>query len=215
VTPTLRRSRDDIFLIGEEELLEGQEGGGDPDPTIASGDLGGRSCRRGPRSPHLPGPIHGARGLAALGLGAGALALLAALELGGGEGPDRPPAGSSPRSPLISRSAASAPAMPAVRHHRQTARPAEVHRPRVAHHRHPRPSSAPEPSRPPITRTEPEREPTPQVAPVSSSAVTATAPAPAAAEAPAASAPKTPSPGPPPSSSGGGPVGVESFGFER
>ncbi|HEX4306427.1 MAG TPA: hypothetical protein VHZ54_10340 [Solirubrobacterales bacterium] len=211
--PTLRRSRDDIFLIGEEQILAAQEPDPAPDPTIAIEAPGGRSSRR-PRSPHLPGSLQGARGLALAGLGAGVLAVLAALELGGGSGPARRATTSSPRSPLISRSAARVPAAPATRTHARAARPAEVHRPAVVHHHRPRHPEARVRSRSQVIQSEPEREPTIPVAPVSSPVVTPTEPTPVSGLSAAAPAEPT-SPGPPPSSSGGGPGGVESFGFER
>jgi hypothetical protein len=213
VIPTLRRSRDDVFLIGEESILAGPEIVSDPDPITPIETLGESPSRR-PRSAHLPGSLNGARGLALAGLGAGAALLLAALELGGGKGPALPTPTSSPRSPLISRSTARVPASPAARVHHPVARPAEVHRPTVVHHRS-RHAEHPASVRPPVTPQEPEREPTEPVAPVSSTAVTEAKPTPAPAVAPAATTGSTPSPGPPPSSSGGGPAGVESFGFER
>lgn len=224
--PTLRRGRDDVFLIGEEDLLLAQDSGRDPDPTIATGGLGGRPSRR-PRPRRLPASLRGARGLALLGLAAGAPALLLALRPGGGEGPAPALPTSPPRSPLISRSAAGVPALRTTRLPRPIARPAEVPRRSVVHHRSPR-HQAPAPPRPQVTRAEPEREPTPQVAPVSSPAVrrTEAAPEPDPQSAPTA-APTPPDP-PPPSSGGGpggvedpssskdaGPSGVESFGFER
>jgi hypothetical protein len=212
VIPTLRRSRDDIFLIGEEQILADQEVARDPDPTVAIEGLDGRSSRRLPRPAHLPGSLQGARGFALAGLGAGAVALLAVLSPGGGEGPAHPTT-PSPRSPLISRSPAGVPADRTARVHAPAAAPAEVHRPTVHHHR-PRRPEAPAPIRPTLTTSEPEREPTSRVAPVSPPVVTPTEPAPGAERAPAATAPSAP-PGPPPTSSGGGPAGVESFGFER
>jgi hypothetical protein len=211
VAPTLRRSRDDVFLIGEESLLTDQGIGPGTDPTIAI-DEGGRPART-PRSAHLPGSLHGARGIALAGLGAGVVALLAALELGGGKGPARPTPTSSPRSPLISRSAARVPAEPPPRVHLPAAGPAEVRRPTPVHDERSRHTGLRVSGRPPITEEEPEREPTPEVAPVSSPPVTETPPTPAPAEAPAATDPTPPAP--PPSSSGGGPAGAESFGFER
>jgi hypothetical protein len=217
VIPTLRRSRDEIFLIGEEQILAEPEASRNPDPTIAIEAPGGRSSRRSPRSSHLHGSLQGARGLALSGLGAGAVALLAVLELGGGKGPAHPQAISSPRSPLISRSAAGVPAEPTTtRVHAPVAGPAEVPRPTVQdHHQHrPRHAEHQVSDRPPFTESEPEREPTLPVAPVSSPAVTPTEPTPEPEEASLAAATST-SPGPPPSSSGRGPAGVESFGFER
>jgi hypothetical protein len=214
VIPTLRRSRDDVFLIGEEQILT-DPAAADPGPLFTTGPEDGHSSRLPSRPPRTPGSLHGARGIALLGLGAGAAALLAALELGGGgEGPAHPPATSPARSPLISRSVARVPAGPKARVHTPAARPAEVNRPTVAHHQRPRHSEAPVRSRPPTTAGEPEREPTLPVAPVSSTAVVGAEPTPAPEEAPPATAEPTP-PGPPPSSSGGGPEGVESFGFER
>jgi hypothetical protein len=212
VIQTLRRGRDDVFLIGEEQLLTDQDAA-DPDLTFTTGPQGGRSIRRTARSYRIPSSLHGARGLALAGLATGLAAILAALELGGGGGPTHRTRTSSPRSPLISRSAARVPADPTTRVHPRAARAVEVHRPSVVHHRPRRPDRR-EPSRPTTTAVEPEREPTIQVAPVSSSAVVPTAPTPAPSEGPTA-APKSTPPVPPPSSSGGGPAGVESFGFER
>jgi hypothetical protein len=214
VIPTLRRSRDDVFLIGEESILTGPEIGADPDPITPIETLGESPSRR-PRSAHLPGSLHGARGLALAGLGAGAALVLAALELGGGKGPALPTPTSSPRSPLISRSTARVPAIPSARIPAPAARPAEVHRLPVVHHHRSRHAEHPASVRPPVTQEQPEREPTEQVAPVSSTAVTEAQPTRAPAVAPAATTGSTPPPGPPPSSSGGGPAGVESFGFER
>jgi hypothetical protein len=218
VIPTLRRSRDDIFLIGEEQILTEQEPARDPDPTFAIEGLGGRSSRRAPRSPHLHSSLHGARLLVPVGLLAGVVTLIAALELGGGQGPAPRPASSSPRSPLISRSPAGVPAKPTVRVHRPAARHAEVRRPGVHDHNRVRPRHHEPPVSVPteVTQSEPEREPTPPVAPVSSPAVTPAEPTPTPEESSIATASPTPDPGPPPSSSsGGGPEGVESFGFER
>jgi hypothetical protein len=216
VIPTLRRSRDDIFLIGEEQILTDQETGRSPDPMFQIDETDGRSSRRPRRSPHLDSSLHGARVLVPVGLIAGVAALIAALELGGGEGPASAPPPSSPRSPLISRSTARVPTKPAARVHTRGAHPVEVHRPGV-HDHHPH---RPRHTRPPVsvptevTQSEPEREPTIPVAPVSSPAVTPAEPTPEPEEARVATAAPT-SPGPPPSSSGGGPAGVESFGFER
>jgi hypothetical protein len=211
VIPTLRRSRDDVFLIGEEQILTDQDAA-DPDPMFMTEPEG--AIRHRPRSPRTPGSLHGARGLALAGLATGTLAVLATLELGGGGGPAHRTRPSSPRSPLISRSAARVPADPPTRVHARAARPAEVHRHTVIHHPRPRRPDRPDRSRPTITASEPEREPTIQVAPVSSPAVVRVAPAPAASEGPAPTGTPTP-PSPPPPSSGGGPAGVESFGFER
>jgi hypothetical protein len=162
------------------------------------------------------------------GLAAGAAALLLALRPGGGEGPAPAHPTSSPRSPLISRSAAGVPAETAPRPHRRTARPAEVRRPGVVDHQRPRRTEPPAAPRPESTQAEPEREPTPQVAPVSSPAMTTTEAAPQPGPPPAPTTTPTP-PDPPPPSSGGGPggagdppstrggepAGAESFGFER
>jgi hypothetical protein len=212
VIPTLRRSRDDVFLIGEEDLLADRDAGTeDPIPTVAiEPEAGGRPTRRLPR-PRPTGSLQGARGLALLGLTAAACAFALTLRLVGGSGSSKSAETSSPRLPQISRSAAGAPAWHAARPHRRAARPAEVHRPSV----HPRPPHrrGPARQRPDLTREEPEREPTPEVAPVSSPAVSEAPPTPAPEEVGRAAA-STPS-GPPPSSSGGGPAGVESFGFER
>jgi hypothetical protein len=214
VIPTLRRSRDDVFLIGEEQILIAQEADRDPDPTTPIETSGGRSSRR-PRSLRLRPSLRGAGALAALGLLAAVPALLLALRAGGGQGPARSATTSSPRTPLISRSAASVPTEPIARAHRRAGGPAEVHRPTVAHHRRSRRRQDPVPRKVAVTQSEPEREPTPSVAPVSSPAVTPTPSTPAPEVPPHATAQPPPKPGPPPSSSGGGPAGVESFGFER
>jgi hypothetical protein len=213
VIPTLRRSRDDVFLIGEEQILA-DPAAADPDLTFVTETEDGHSLRRPSRSSRTPGSLHGARGLALAGLATGTLAILAALELGVGGGTAHRARHSSPRSPLISRSAARVPADPTARVHPRAARPAEVPRPTVVHHHRPRLPDRPARSRPTITASEPEREPTLPVAPVSSPAVITKASIQPASEGPAATVTPTP-PGPPPSSSGGGPVGVESFGFER
>jgi hypothetical protein len=203
-----------VFLIGEEQILADQEIPAVSDPTTATRALGGRSSRRA-RSPHLRGSLQGARGLALLGLGAGAVAILATLELlGGGKGPARQATTSPSRSPLISRSAARVPAVPNARAHPRTEGHAEVHRPSAVHHRRSRHPRRPVSRPTAVIQSEPEREPTESVAPVSSAAVTATVPAQAPELAPQTIARPTP-PAPPPSSSGGGPAGVESFGFER
>jgi hypothetical protein len=212
VIPTLRRSRDDVFLIGEEQILTGQEADRDPDPTIAIETAGGRSSRR-PRSLRLPPSLRGAGAVAALGLAAAVPAILVALRAGGDQGPARPAATSSPRTPLISRSAASVPVAPSARTHPRAPGAAEVQRPAVVDHRRSRRHRRPGSSQVAVTQSEPEREPTPSVAPVSSPAVTPTPSTPAPEAEPQQIARPTP-PGPPPSSSGGGPAGVESFGFE-
>ena len=211
--PTLRRSRDDVFLIGEEQILTDQDAA-DPDLALMIETEGAHSSRHRSRSPRTPGSLHGARGLALAGLATGTLAVLATLELGGGGGPAHRTRHPSPRSPLISRSAAHVPATPTTRVHPRAVRPAEVRRPTVIHHPRPRRPDRPGRSRPQVTASEPEREPTIQVAPVSSPAVVRAAPAPTASEGPAPTGTPTP-PSPPPTSSGGGPSGVESFGFER
>ena len=215
-----------MFLIGEESLLLGRDGDvdRDPDPTIAIEDFGGRSCRRS-RSHRLPATLRGSRGLALIGLAVGA-AGLAALRPWGARGPDRPPHIASPRSPLISRSAAALPPARSLRVHHPAARAADVP-PHSVHHQRSRRAEPPAPPRPDVIQNEPEREPTPQVAPVSSPAVTTTTEA-APEPDPGPTAGQMP-PSPPPSSSGGGPGGVgsppssptvgpatvETFGFER
>jgi hypothetical protein len=202
-----------VFLIGEEQILAGREADRDPDLTIAIETTGGRPSRR-PRPLRLPPSLRGAGALAALGLMAAVPGLLLALRAGGGQGPARSAHTFSPRSPLISRSAASVPVEPSARTHPREHGHAEVHRHPVAHHRRSRRHRRPRSSQVVVTRSEPEREPTPPVAPVSSPAVTPTPSTPAPEPAPHQTARPT-SPGPPPSSSGGGPAGVESFGFER
>lgn len=205
-------------------LAQDDEAGRDPDPTIAIQGLDGRSSRR-PSSHRLPAALHGARGPALLGLAVGA-SVLAALRPWGGGGPDRPGHVVSQRSPLISRSAAGAPAGHAVRTHPPAADPAEVHRRGAVHHQRPRRPNAPASPRPGDTQSEPEREPTEIVAPVSSPVATPPTEAAPGPRPPAAAAPPPPSPSP--SSSGDGPggagdtpsahaaeaQGVESFGFE-
>jgi hypothetical protein len=217
-----------VFLIGEESLLPAEDGEVDrgSDPTTATRGLGGTSARR-PSSHRLPAALQGARGPALLGLAAGAVAL-AALRPWGGGGPERPAHAASPRSPLISRSAAGVPAGSTSRAHHPESRPVEVPRRSVVHHRRSRPAKATASPRPKVIQAEPEREPTPQVAPVSSPAMTRTEATPEPERQPAATAGPTP-PSPPPPSSGGGPggvedppasrgsghAGVETFGFER
>jgi hypothetical protein len=200
---TKRQKQDDVFLIGEESLFPEQGLDQDSDPATAE---------IGPEAVEFDSPVRvrssatplsalpGTRGLALLGLGAAAAATLGALELGGGGDPAPVQHEASARSPLIARSAASAPAR------------AEVPRPLVTPQR-PKPERPPAPRRPMHRHpSEPEREPTPPVAPVSSP-VSVTVPSPPTASAPAAS-PAPPSPTPP-SSSGAGSGGVERFGFER
>jgi hypothetical protein len=208
VIPTLRRSRDDVFLIGEEQILTDP----DPDPTIATRVPGGSPSRRS-RSPHLPSSLRGAGGLAALGLVAAVPLLLLALRTGGGQGPARQTGTPSPRTPLISRSAASVPARAGARSRPRASRKVEVP-PRSVHHRRSRHPKVPVPRKVVLTQSEPEREPTEPVAPVSSPAVMPTPSTTAPEVTPQPTAEPTP-PGPPPSSSGGGPAGVETFGFER
>lgn len=211
---TLRRNRDDVFLIGDEEILAEPDGDRHLDLAPVTEEIDGRPTH-GPRRPlRLPGSLQGSGGLALLGLGAGAIAFLAVLELGGGQGPAGSQPMSSQRSPSISRSTAGVPAEPTPRVKPRPVAPVEVHRPRVLHHHRPRRPAAPVRIRPAITAAEPEREPTPSVAPVSSAAVTPTEPAPPPVVAPPATA-EPASPGPPSPSSGGAPGGVESFGFER
>lgn len=229
VIPTLRRDRDDVFVIGEESLLlDGHDTGRGPDPKIAIEGSGGRSCRRSRRPHRLPAALPGPRGLALIALALGAAAL-AALRPGGGGGPDRPADVVSQRSPLISRSAAGAPAAPRPRARHPARRAAEVP-PRSVHHQRSRRAEAPASPGPEVTRGESVREPTSPVAPVSSPVLTPPSEtAPSAGSGPAATA-TSPPPSPPPSSSGGGPggvgepapasadahpAGVEAFGFER
>jgi hypothetical protein len=201
VIPTKRRKQDDVFLIGEESLLLDQVADSDTDLTVAIGSETEElsSSVRAP-SPSRPlSAIPGPRGLALLGLGAAAAATLGALELSGGGEPAAVSPEASARSPLIARSATSAPAraeVPSPLVHPERSEPER--------HRAPRSSAADHPS-------EPEREPTPPVAPVSSP-VSTPLPSPPPASAPTL-APAPPSP--PPTSSGGGSGGVERFGFER
>lgn len=215
-----------MFLIGEESLLLGRDGdvGRDPDPTIAIEDLGGRSSRR-PSSHRLPATLRGARGLALIGLAVGAT-LLAALRPWGAAGLDRPAHIASPRSPLISRSAAALPPTRTRRAHRPAVRAGDVPSHSV-HHQRSRRAEAPAPPRPDVAQSESEREPTPQLAPVSSPAATTRTeampepdPAPTAGQTPPSPPPSSSGGGPggvgsPPSSRTGGPATVDTFGFER
>jgi hypothetical protein len=208
---TLRRDRDDVFLIGEEQLLPDQESGAGEAPTVVIEGVAGDTTRDLPR-PLPTGSLRGARGLALLGLVAAAAAFVATLQLVGGRGPSRPAATSSPRRALIARPPVSAAAGRVTHLHRRVARPAAADRLRVVHPRSRR-HQGPSRNRRQTTPKEPEREPTTQVAPVSSEAP-ATEPVPVSEEVPAAAGTEAP-PEPSPSSGGGGPGGVESFGFER
>jgi hypothetical protein len=213
VIPTLRRNRDDVFLIGEESILTEQDTERDRHPTIAIETVGGLPSRRRLRSAHLPGFLQGAFGFALLGLGAAAVAFFAVLQLGRGASDPLSRVTGSSRSPLIIRSAATVSSAPAARVHFPGASSSQVHRPSVSHQHRPRHSEAPVKVRPTITTAEPQRESTLPVAPVSRLVVTPTEPSPAPQGAPPAVAEST-DPGPLPSS-GGGPGDVESFGFER
>jgi hypothetical protein len=201
VIPTKRRKQDEVFLIGEETLFPEQALEPEPDPiTVIGPQADEPSSPVGVRSrSRSAGALPGNRGLALLGLGAAAAATLGVLELAGGSDPAPLHNETSARSPLIARSAASAPAR------------AEVPRPLVTPDQ-PKAERQPTPRRPLTAHPgETEREPTPPVAPVSSP-VSVTVPSPSPASAPAG-APAPPSP--PLSSSGGGSGGVEQFGFER
>lgn len=205
MTLTKRRKQDDVFLIGEESLLSGQVPGPDPDPATA--EIGPAAIELDSPAPacappHPAGALAGTRGIALLGLGAAAAVTLGALELAGGGDPAPVHHATSPRSPLIARSAASAPAR------------AEVPSSPPVTHERPVPERPPTPRHTtPTHRSEPEREPAPtEEAPVSSPVESTPVPSPAPAGEPAA-APASPSP--PPPSSGGGSGGVERFGFER
>jgi hypothetical protein len=200
VIPTKRRKQDDVFLIGEESLLSERALEPDPDPATAIGPEAAElaSPVRVP-SPAPASALPGRRGLALLGLGAAAVATLGVLELSGGGDPAPAQRQTSARSPLIARSAASAPAR------------AEVPRPLVTT-KQPQAERHPMPRRPVAGDPgETVREPTPPLAPVSLP-VAATAPSPPPASV-VALAPTPPSS--PPSSPGGGSGGVERFGFER
>lgn len=202
---TKRRNADDVFLIGEE-TLPGQEPDDDLDATESIAPAVGESLASPPPARSTirsPGSLHGARGIALLGLGAAAAATLGVLELGGGGNPASVHRQTPTRSPLITRSAALAPAGP------------RLPRPSVVHHDKPPRRRRPRHRRPTVVHTsETEREPTQSVAPVSSPVQPTTAlPAPAPPVAASPSAP-TPTPSPPPPSSGGGSGGVERFGFQ-
>jgi hypothetical protein len=201
---TKRQRADDVFLIGEETLL-GQEAGVDSDATATTAPQIG-----GPQTPppaarshaNAPSSLHGARGLALLGLGAALSATLGVLELGGRGDTAPHHRHPSAHSPLISRSPVSPPAAP---------RPA---RPSVVHHHRPRHKRPRRHRRAVVFHPgEPEREPTRPVAPVSSP-VEATPPPPAPAPVEAAP-PAPPSPAPPSSSGGAGSGSVETFGFQH
>jgi hypothetical protein len=190
-----RRKRNDVFVIGEEQLAEtqalpepereeppgDQEPGGTPPPGL------GRPSA---------GDSQRARWRAALGIGAVAAAALGTLELSSSGAPQRSQGDeTSARPSLVQRPAPGAAVAPAPG------------RPPLLTSREDRPGTSRSPKqRPQVPESEPEREPVLTTAPVSSP----TSPLPVAEPPPAATPPS-----PPPPSSGGGPGGVEDFGFER
>ncbi|HWW67483.1 MAG TPA: hypothetical protein VNY83_05820 [Solirubrobacterales bacterium] len=199
------RKQNDVFVLGDESLAAEPIAARDPDPPAVTGarEPNGES----PPAPARPcdppgGSAAGAtRRLAVLGLGAAAAATLGALELSGA-GPAHPHRDqTSPRSLLAASPAPSAPAPPTRAAPARPADPQSKPRPRHLTVRRPRR----------IHHGEPEREPNPEQAPVSSP-VQAPAPPPPPVAAPAP-APLPPSPPPPPG--GGGSGGRERFGFER
>ncbi len=192
-----RRNKNDVFVIGDEQLAAETQTLREPENDAAADrqepggapppGLGDRPSR---------GRSHSARCLAALGISAAVAAALGTLELTSSGAP-RPSQGAktSARQALVLRPAPSAAAPPPPS---PSARDTQPGRSRSAgqSHRHAVPVS------------EPEREPVPAMAPVSSPTPTVPLPAPQPT-------PATTPPSPSPPSSGGGPGGVESFGFER
>lgn len=204
----MRRNQNDVFVLGDESLIAEPIGPREPVPAaVTEARKGGGSLPSS--SPARPagfpaGSALGARKLAVLGLGAAAAATLGALEFSS-PGSAHPQVGRmSPHAALVVKPAPGAaapvahpaPTRPVVPKPRPKPRHLSVHRRlRDVHH------------------TEPEREPNPEQAPVSSPVeVSAPPPAPTTSPAPA---PPPPAPSPPPAPAGGGSGGGESFGFER
>jgi hypothetical protein len=179
-----RRRKEDVFLIGEESLLDQNpdpatletRSGGDQEPVDFHSASLGQSPNAATRS---------RRGLVASALLATGLAAFATVELlGSGSSEPRGVPKTSARPALIQAPSAAPPRAP--------------HSSRL-------PANPPERTRPRKQRGTPEREPAPTpMAPSGASPLPVAEPVPA---------PSPPSPSPP--SSGGGPGGVEDFGFER
>jgi outer membrane biosynthesis protein TonB len=204
------RKQNDVFVLGDELLVAEPIAPRDPGPAVATDvrGLGGCSPPPPPARPagFSAGSAMGARRLAVLGLGAAAAATLGALELSSGTGSAHPQGDqASPRSALVVRPVPSAPAPSTP--HRAPARPADP-KPK------PRPNHRSVERRPrDIHRSEPEREPRSEEAPVSSPVEVPVPPsAPLASPVPAP-APSPSSPSPPPGGDGSG--SGEQFGFER
>jgi hypothetical protein len=189
------RNRNDVFVLGEESLpTEVEPSVGEPPaeepPRPSIGSEGGSSFTAA-WSP--------SRRLAALGLAAGAAAIVCVLALGGGA-EKRPPVARTPAvSPSPREATVSTPSPPA---HAVPRRPVDSK---------PRPVSRKPRHHP---RSEPEREPTIVSAPSDS---TVDIPAPALVPAPAPPAPSEPPPSPPHfgGDGGGSPSARPEFSFER
>ncbi len=207
----MRRNQNDVFVLGEESLLA---------ETIALRELAPAAERDGreggdslpPSPPARPtgfpaGSALGARKLAVLGLGAAAAATFGALELSSGSGSAHLQSDqTSQHSALVVSSApiAAAPAAPPAPVRRLDPMP----RPRSPHlglRRRPRDDH----------RSETERRPNSEQAPVSSPVEVSASPSPAPVATPAPAPPPPPTGSSPPPPSGGGSGSVESFGFER
>lgn len=192
-----RRKKNDVFVIGDEQLAAETQALRQPEPDLASD----RQEPGGPPPPGLGDPPSRGRSrlprwMAALGIAAVAATALGTLELSSSSDPVRSQGDeTSARPALVLRpapsAAASSPPSP-------TRRDNQPGRSRPANQSH----------RQDVTKSEPEREPAQPMAPVSSP--TPAVPLPVAEPAPASTPPS-----PPPPSSGGGPGGVENFGFER
>jgi hypothetical protein len=200
------RSRDDVFVIGEEPHPAEAEAPGSPERPLPADDqepdgLGRTGLDRPPCAGR--GRPRALRWLGALGVGATASAVLALVELSGGGHGHRSAERTSRAAPRVTL-----PSAPTAEPPAQPDPPSPVQR-----HRGPGREPPDKPRhRSPDERQEPEREPTYETAPISSpSPPPATSAAPPEAPA-AAPSPPTPPPSPP---RGGGAGGEEEFGFER
>jgi hypothetical protein len=203
------RRQNNVFVLGDESLVAERIDGQDSRHE----DLGDAELQTG-QLPQFESPGVGTssassspfpRRLAALGLLAGALAVIAGLTVFAK--PDVPPgtlpvAALSTAAPKVSAPEVSAASPPAqtVPHHPAVRRPSPRRRP-VSRKPQGRPSS------------EPEREPLIEEAPVSPP-VDVTTPTPAPVTVPVTAPPPTPS-APPPSEGGGASAGKPEFSFER
>jgi len=182
-----RRKKDDVFLIGEETLVDQSE-----DPAALEPESGADQERAEPPSArlgHRTGETARPRGrLAAIALVVTGLAAFAATELlGSGSGGQPTVQKTSARPALIQAPVAAAPEPPASP--RRADPPGTPRRP--SQHDDGMPGREPAP-----TKTAPSSPPS-VVLPI------------------AESSPEPAPPGPPPPSSGGGQDGAEDFGFER